>query len=217
MKLKIVPLAVVKEIRLTGGCFFCQEWFVMQQMIPTPASLIFIVSLTDKKEHSLTLLEPQQDLPFVCFQACECYKGQPRDKQWWETGASSAKQFHENLMSTSSLLKAAIKPLPTAILVPQPQTPTFPRRELLWLSCTMGNLMLTGSCTHRRPGMSFPVSCVLLLMRTYRAEVFWTQEKAKYKWSKLFHLLVRSAFPFYFFFRCWAFGSIYTPKSEGKK
>lgn len=59
MKLKIVPSAVVKEIRLTGGCFFCQEWFVMQETIPTPALLILVVSLTDKKEQGLTSLEPQ--------------------------------------------------------------------------------------------------------------------------------------------------------------
>lgn len=50
MKLKIVPSAVVKEIRLTGGCFFCRERFVMQETIPTPALLIWLVSLTDKKE-----------------------------------------------------------------------------------------------------------------------------------------------------------------------
>lgn len=79
MKLKIVPSAVVKEIRLTGGCFFCQEWFVLQETIPTPALLILVVSLTDKKEQGLTSLEPQPVLTFVCFHACVCFKRQPRD------------------------------------------------------------------------------------------------------------------------------------------
>lgn len=78
-KLKIVPSAVIKEIRLTGGCFFCQEWFVMQQMIPAPAPLISVVSLTDKKELGLTSLEPQRVRAFVCFHACACFKRQPRD------------------------------------------------------------------------------------------------------------------------------------------
>lgn len=78
-KLKIVPSAVIKEIRLTGGCFFCQEWFVMQQMIPAPAPLISVVSLTDKKELGLTSLEPQRVGAFVCFHACACFKRQPRD------------------------------------------------------------------------------------------------------------------------------------------
>lgn len=79
MKLKIVPSAVVKEIRLTGGCFFCQEWFVLQETIPTPALLILVVSLTDKKEQGLTSLEPHPVLTFVCFHACACFKRQPRD------------------------------------------------------------------------------------------------------------------------------------------
>lgn len=57
----------------------------MQETIPTPALLILVVSLTDKKEQGLTSLEPQPVLTFVCFHACACFKRQPRDSYWQET------------------------------------------------------------------------------------------------------------------------------------
>lgn len=128
--------------------------------------------------------------------------------------ASAVKQFHKNLKSTHLLLKATIKPLPTAGSVPLPSTSAFLRRGSRWLSHTTENLMLTNSSMYRQRGTTSPLLCFSNSQgsrpKTYSAWAFWIQESAKLKWTKLFHFPPIPS-------RCWVFNTIYTSKYKGKK